>query len=146
VRKGDIEDIKAKSNWINLEDHIFDTLNNLSDKVFIAGATTMVAKYEILDYNVDTLLQGITNDKSPAKLVLEQFAGLPKGEGFNYVKRMLELCKIEPKVDVTALATKFEKELGSLDSRYALIQRLDHHANEGHVCEYINLIDEVKGV
>jgi hypothetical protein len=146
VRKGDLEDIKAKSNWVNLEDHIYNTLSKMDDKVFNACALSTLARYDVLEYNMDTLVQGIKNDKSPAKTVLQQFVGLPKAEGYNYIKRLLELFKIEPKVNVDALAAKFTKELDMLDSRYVLIQRLDHHANEGHVSEYINLIDEVKGV
>jgi hypothetical protein len=31
-------------------------------------------------------------------------------------------------------------------NRYPLINKFDSHANENDVCEYVNLIDTVKGI
>jgi hypothetical protein len=146
VRKGDIDDIKKQKNWINLEDHVIATLEKLDDKVFVAGALSRLAKDAVLSYNSEKMVDGITNDKSPAKVFLKQLVGLPSAEGFPYLAKLLSLLNIKPKVDADALVVKYEKELRDFNNRYSLVRRFDHHANEGHMCEYINLVDEVKGV
>lgn len=146
VRKGDIDTIKKLKNWVNLEDHLESVLNSIGERVFVAGATGRLARHDIMSYNMSKLHVGITNDKSPALAVIQQFNNLPDASGFRFVEKLMEMMKMTPKVDVVALSIKLSNQLDAFDERYPLIKKLDGTASEDHVSEYINLIDEVKGV
>lgn len=146
VRKGDIDAIKKQKNWVNLEDFVYETVKKLDEKFIIAGAVSLLDRHQVFEYNCQALVDGITNDKSPAKLILSQFVGLPKAAGYHAMKQLMQYLNIEPKLDTPTLVQKFNKELGEISARYPLIRRLDSRSNENDVFGYINLVDEVKGV
>jgi len=145
VRKSDIDAIKTKKNWFNLEDHVFSVLSKMGDSVQVASATGMVDKSAVFEYNLEKIVQEL-DDKSPAKLMLSEFVGLPKHEGLHFVRQLMDALKIESKVDAKALAVKFNDVLNDFKVRYPLIRKFGSYANEDDVVEYVKLIDEVKGV
>lgn len=145
VRKGDIDAIKTKKNWFNLEDHVFSVVSKIADSVQVASASGMVDKNAIFEYNLEKIVQDL-DDKSPAKVTLSEFVGLPKHEGLYYVRQLMDALKIESKVDVKALTAKFNQVLSDFKVRYPLISKFGSYAKEDDVVEYVKLIDEVKGV
>ena len=49
-------------------------------------------------------------------------------------------------IDVKAVTAQFKGKLMEFSNRYPLINKFDSHANENDVCEYVNLVDTVKGI
>ena len=49
-------------------------------------------------------------------------------------------------IDVVAKTDEYNDKLAEFSKRYPLIDKFGSYANEDHVCEYINLVDTVKGV
>lgn len=145
VRKGDIDTVKAQKNWVNLEDHIESTLKNLGDSIFIAGALQRLDKVAIMDYNMETIVKNL-DDTSPAKAMLSPFSGLPKHGGYDYVRKLMELLNIKPKVDITQMVGQFNQSLRDFKDRYPLVTKFGSYADEDDVVSYVKLIDEVKGV
>lgn len=146
VRKGDIETIKKQKNWINLEDHVLATIDKMDDKIFIAGALNSIDRDAITLYNSQKIVDGIEDAKSPASQFVNQFVGLPSSDGYPYVIKLLSLFSKSPKVKTETLIEKFTKEFAEFNKRYPLVRRFDSRTKEEHVCEYINLVDKVKGV
>jgi hypothetical protein len=145
VRKGDIEAIKKMSNWINIEDHIITVLNGLNTKIGMALVLERLDKHQIFGYNYQKVVDGV-DAKSPAKIFLDSFVGLPKMAGVHWLNRLMQNMNIENKIDVDAVAAQFKNELMEFSKRYPLIDKFGSYADENDVCEYVNLIDTVKGI
>jgi hypothetical protein len=145
VRKGDIETIKKMPNWINLEEHISTTVNNLNTKIGMATVMERLDKHDIFNYNYQTVIDGV-DVKSPAKAFLDGFVGLPKLKGIHWLQQLMRAMQVENNVDVEDLLVQYKQKLADFSKRYPLLDKLSSYANEGDVCEYINLVDTVKGV
>jgi len=145
VRKGDIEAIKKMSNWINIEDHIITVLNRLNTKIGMALVLERLDTHQIFGYNYQKVVDGV-DAKSPAKIFLDSFVGLPKMAGVHWLNRLMQNMNIENKIDVDSVAAQFKNELMEFSKRYPLIDKFGSYADENDVCEYVNLIDTVKGI
>jgi hypothetical protein len=145
VRKGDIEAIKKMSNWINIEDHITTVLTGLNTKIGMASVLDGLDTHQIFGYNYQKVVDGV-DAKSPAKIFLDSFVGLPKMAGVHWLNRLMQNMNIENKIDVDAVSTQFKNELMEFSKRYPLIDKFGSYADENDVCEYVNLIDTVKGI
>jgi hypothetical protein len=145
VRKGDIDAIKKMSNWINIEDHIITVLNGLNTKIGMALVLERLDTHQIFGYNYQKVVDGV-DAKSPAKIFLDSFVGLPKMAGVHWLNRLMQNMNIENKIDVDAVAAQFKNELMEFSKRYPLIDKFGSYADENDVCEYVNLIDTVKGI
>jgi len=145
VRKGDIESIKKMPNWINLEDHISTTLSALNTKICMASVMEKLDKHDIFNYNYQTVVDGV-DVKSPAKSFLDAFVGLPKLKGITWLQQLMRAMQVENNMNVDDLVLENKQKLADFSKRYPLLDKLSSYANEGDVCEYINLIDTVKGV
>jgi hypothetical protein len=145
VRKGDIEAIKKMSNWINIEDHITTVLTGLNTKIGMASVLEGLDKHLIFGYNYQKVSDGV-DAKSPAKMFLDSFVGLPKMTGVHWLNRLMQNMNIQNNIDVKDVTAQFKGKLMEFSNRYPLINKFDSHANENDVCEYVNLIDTVKGI
>lgn len=145
IRKGDIEIIQKKKNWVKLEDYIVSTLTGMNVKIGMAIVQSRLAKSEIFNYNKEKIVSGLT-DKSPAKTFLDSFVGLPSMNGIHWVSRLMSMFSIPEAIDVDAVLIKNDKALKEFRERYPLLEKLGYSAKEEDVCHYVNLVDSVKGV
>jgi len=99
VRKGDIETIKKMPNWINLEEHVLATLNGLNTKICMASVMERLDKHEIFNYNYQKVVDGV-DAKSPAKVFLDGFVGLPKMAGIHWLQSLMRQMKIDNGMNV----------------------------------------------
>jgi hypothetical protein len=146
VRKGDIEAIKKMPNWKPLDQFVYDTIMALNTKIGMATVMETLDRHSIFDYNSTKLVDGITDASSPAKALLANFTGLPKMAGITWLNTLMRRIGIECNVHVESTVAGLKSKLNDLSNRYPLINKLSGYANEDDVCEYINLIDKVKGV
>ena len=146
VRKGDIEAIKKMPNWKPLEDHIHDTVNQLNTKIGMASVMEKLDRHSIFDYNQSKVVDGITDASSPAKTVLGNFVGLPKMSGITWLTMLMRRVGVVNTVDVEAMVVDLKGKLKEFSNRYPLIDKLGGYATDEDVCEYINMVDKVKGV
>jgi hypothetical protein len=91
------------------------------------------------------VIDGI-DSKSPAASLLSDFAGLPKIAGLHWLKIMVRRLGMEQSIDIKDEIVKYKQKFNDFSGRYPLINKFSSYANEGDVCEYINLVDKVKGV
>jgi hypothetical protein len=145
VRKGDIDAIKKMSNWINIEDHIVAVLNGLNTKIGMASVLDRLDKHQIFGYNYQKVVDGV-DVKSPAKIFLDSFVGLPKLSGIHWLNRLMQYMNIENKIDVDSVTTQYKDKMMEFSKRYPLIDKFGSYTTEDDVCEYVNLIDTVKGI
>ena len=145
VRKGDIDAIKKMSNWINIEDHIVAVLNGLNTKIGMASVLDKLDKHQIFGYNYQKVVDGV-DAKSPAKIFLDSFVGLPKLTGIQWLNRLMQYMNIENKIDVDSVSKQYKDKLMEFSKRYPLVDKFGSYTTEDDVCEYVNLIDTVKGI
>ena len=145
VRKGDIEFIQTKQNWVNIEDHISASLKVVDHKLMMSLALQAIDSFNLLSYNSNIVAQ--VNDKtSPYLALVNQFIGFEK---IRYSENSLKrLCnRYAPGVNFSpeAFVQKFVDEASAVSKRYPLLAYL-RSAPNAEVAEYINLIDTQKGV
>lgn len=143
VRKADLEAVKDKTNWINLDEHVIAKLNQNS-ALDINGLIKEAIGFD--DYfRFPKIQNDITDPDSPYLKLYNQFAGAKTVT--QTVRRGFEVLGViygitSGKVNVTDEIAKYKSEMRKLEQRYSLINELGRYSrNYPAVAEYINAID-----
>jgi hypothetical protein len=131
---------------VKVESFVKGTIEKIADKVVLTEVVAALDRHALFEYNYQKLYDVIVNDKSPAKILLADMAGLPELNGHRSLKNLMQLFGIESKLVASDLITKYKTILKEFSDRYPLVTKFSTSAKEGDVGEYINLIDTVKGV
>ena len=147
VRKADLEDIKGKANWINLDTYIADKLAqpNLVDvKAVIKEAIGFDSFFKF------AYVQNHVNADSPYLKMFNEFVGVTASNA-NVRRAFQTLCtiyKVEAgNVNVNDEVAKYTNEMKELSKRYPLLDDLSrYYRNAEAIAEYINAMDAFKGI
>ena len=147
VRKADIEEIRTRKNWVELNVLIKSVLSKL-DTSNVMGMVKQSVDIKAL-YKYTNVISKV-NQNSPYIKLYNVFKDV-KDE--NPAKRQaLEfLCKkydvtTAAKIDPNALIAKYNAEVETMYIRYPLLRSLSYTVDSQAVAEYINLIDQNKGI
>jgi hypothetical protein len=148
VRKADIEAIKGKANWINLDTYVADKLaqpNIIDVKAVIKEAISFDSYFKFA-YDVN----GHLNADSPYLAMYNEFATV-QASSANARKGFQTLCaiyKVEAgNVNVSDEVAKYKTAMENLSKRYPLLDDLSrYYRNAEAIAEYINAMDAVKGI
>jgi hypothetical protein len=146
VRKADLESVKDKSNWVNLDEFVISKLaqnNALDVKGLIKDAIGFDAYFRFSYVQND-----IKDADSPYLKLFTEFVGA-KTVSQNVRRGFETLCRIYDvtagKVNVTDEIAKYNSEMKKLEQRYPLLNELGRYFRDnGAVAEYINAIDLLK--
>ena len=146
VRKADLESVKDKSNWVNLDEFVVNKLaqnNALDVKGLIKDAIGFDAYFRFTYVQND-----IKDADSPYLKLFNEFVGA-KTVSQNVRRGFEALCRIYDvtagKVNVTDEIAKYNSEMKKLEQRYPLLNELGRYFRDnGAVAEYINAIDLLK--
>jgi hypothetical protein len=148
VRKSDIEWVKTQKNWVNLDEHVKDKLSKLGQADVLGLVKQVIDWKELFQYNAT---KHVTNPNSPYMVLFNTFKDVKDQDPSS--KTNLEwLCKVysvqtQSNVDPSQLIDKYKKEVENIYRRYPLLKRISKYDTEAlEVAEYINLVDEKKGV
>ena len=147
VRKGDMKTITDMPNWVNLETYLEKTLDGLKPKIDLANVLQSLDATAIFDYNMSNVSESITNEKSPAKIFLNEFSGLPnigKAQHLNTLMRIFGFKSDATKHD--SMVKAYDAKIVEFNNRYPLVDHFKKGSNPCVVGDYINLVDQVKGV
>jgi len=148
VRKTDMEWVKTQKNWVNLDEHLKDKLSKLGQADVLGLVKQAIDWKELFQYNA---VKHVVNANSPYVKLFNTFKDV-KVEDSNRKTQLEWLCRkysvqTQTNADPSALIDKYTKEVESIYVRYPLLKRLSKYGTEGiEVAEYINLVDEKKGV
>ncbi len=147
VRKTDIEAIKARKNWINLEEHITAQLNGKDNtKLLMSVVKAQVDCRDFFNLPSQTVSL-IADTASPYVQLINEFKGVDKFKGSVYNLNSL-FAKFAPNANLSpdALTNKYNQLFREVARRYPLIGALSTYRVEASdIAEYINLIDQSKG-
>lgn len=141
VRKGDMEDIKSRTNWVNLEDHIAASLQIPDQKLIKGIIVNNLTDRSNMKYN-SSIVSRITDQNSPYVALVSEFKGVEKVKFNDFAFRTLyrhyaASMNFNPETEVAKYEAKFE----TLSQRYPLLQHI-YGASESEIAAYINLIDK----
>jgi hypothetical protein len=144
VRKGDIEFIKTQKNWIELDTLIVEQLGKLDNKNLMGVVKQALDINEIIKYNSSDV-----NAKSPLALLSNTFKDVEAVDN-NVTLATQWLCKmydVKTSSSPQALIDKYTEEVNDIKNRYPLLRGLSFYQTDHKaVAEYINLVDQAKGV
>lgn len=147
VRKADIEKIKGKTNWVDLDTYVADKLaqpNLIDVKAVIKEAIGFDSFFKF------TYVQNHVNAGSPYLALFNEFVGVTASNA-NVRRAFQTLCtiyKVEAgNVNVTDEVAKYKKVMEDLQQRYPLLDDLSrYYRNAEAIAEYINAMDAYKGI
>ena len=145
VRKAHIEAVKAKKNWVNIEDHIVKTLNSLPQNYFDKFAVSLVDKSHYFQYNLN--VAKLVNDGDYLNFIKKfkgsEHARFNSSEVSRLYATYLNYDKFT--TDFNVITGKIVAEIKVIDKKYPLLKHLGSHIPE-LAADYVNLIDTQKGI
>jgi hypothetical protein len=148
VRKSDMEWVKQQSNWVNLDIFVKAELSKLGTKSVMELVKQSIDFNSFYTYNKVIKL---VDPKSPYVTMYNEFAKVKDVDndnryGLEYLCRAYEV-NTQTNVDPTAEITKYKEQLIEVKKRYPLLGAVTKwSASDEAVAEYINAIDQVKGI
>lgn len=147
VRKGDIEEVKKRKNWKNFEDHVAAKLNGKDVSKLLMG----LVKANLDNKDIFDFPKGVVDQidaASPYVQMLLEFKGVDKFTGNQYNMKNL-FRKFAPSANLSpdALTVKYQQQLNEVIRRYPLLSKLSTYRVEASdIAEYVNLVDQKKGI
>ena len=144
VRKGDIEFIKTQKNWINIDTHISDILNKMDNKNIMGMVKQSIDIDNFIKYNITDKV----NVNSPFKKLVDTFKDVVAVDVHkqNYLRELCKVYDVKTGISPQAVLDKYTTEANIVRERYPLLQSIGYSVSSNAVAEYINLIDQSKGV
>ena len=148
VRKTDIEWVKTQKNWVNLDEHVKGKLAKLAQSDVMGLVKQSIDWKELFQYNAH---KHVKNKNSPYVVLFDTFKDVKESD--QAMRQSLEwLCRqykvaTSTNVDPATLIDKYNTEVEAIKKRYPLIKGLSKYSTESaDLAEYINLVDESKGI
>jgi hypothetical protein len=146
VRKSDIEWVRSQKNWVLAESYIADVLSTMTPEALASLAVYELDNSRVFGYNT-AIASLISNPQSPYLRMVQKLKGIAKNSSFNRSDLEYLLRAYAPGVDYNAVAEQLKAETVAVRNRYSLLSSIrDYDINEIAVAEYINLIDNTKGI
>ena len=148
VRKTDLETVKGKSNWVNLDEYVSGKLAQ-KGALDLKGIIKEAIGFD--DYFKFPYVQNeVKNVNSPYLKLFSEFVGV-KAVDKNARRGFQTLCMIYKvnagNVNVTDEIAKYNKEMQAVKSRYPLINELNRYFRDYQsIADYVNGIDMLKGI
>ena len=141
VRKADLDAVKAKKNWVNLEDMIVAQLAKIGDQFWMGILHQELDTYAFLRYN--SIIKGRVQAKDSLFIkVYNHFEGVSRiTSQVHYLNQLLKTYMPGVVNPLDAMKKKFVDECGAVYKKYPLLKHLSSGSNIEAIAEYINLID-----
>lgn len=154
VRKADIEAIQSKKNWVNLEDHIVETLKKFSSDIIDTVLSKSLDDFEFAKYNSNNttnatkFLNAIVDPLSLYKTFVNKVAGFKRLNIYDIEPLKMLITAYCP--DITDRYTEGMHELinerNACYNHYPLLKMLEHSIGRTSfdvvkMADYINMID-----
>jgi len=143
VRKTDIEFIKTQKNWVELDKFIIEKLAKMDKENVMGLVKQSLDINDFVKYN-----SALINSNSPFVKLVNQFKDIKSID--NHVRSATQwLCKeydVPTSTSPQILIDKYTQEVMEVKNRYPLLKSLGYSVDKNAVAEYVNLIDQSKGI
>lgn len=148
VRKRDMKYVQEQPNWVNLEEHIADLLKQKDLSKLVAGIVySRLNERDVLTFPNKRIVPHIDPNSPYAKLI-DMFKSVENIDKKAYnVINLLNSFSTGKKYDFNTLEAPYQAALTEVNNRYPLLTKLySYLVKDTDIIEYINLIDEKKGI
>lgn len=148
VRKADIDWVKTQKNWVNLDEFVTAELAKLGQSDVMGLVKQSIDWTSLYQYNAT---KHIANVSSPYMVLFNTFKDVAetdqsKRHSLEWLCRQYKVA-VSNNIDPSAMIDKYTSEVAAVYGRYPLLRSISRYAaDENAVAEYINLIDQTKGV
>lgn len=142
VRKVDLEEVKSRANWVNLEKHITSTLAT-PDNNLIMNMVQRELGRDVFTVHSRDILVSPTSDFAKFN---EKFKGLSRIEHSEHALRMIyQSYGKAVNFDPDAVIKAMRQEYNDLAKRYPMLGLITGSAPAADVADYIKMVDSFKG-
>ena len=149
VRKVDIEEVKAQPNWVNVEDFIEQSLGVPDNNVILNMAESDINMFAFMGarYGDYKFKHSGVADGSPFKEFVKKYDGYKRVSFSEHALRQLYTAYGKKlNFDLSAAVKSIISDFAGVKERYPLLDSIGNGADATAVVEYVNLIDNVKGI
>lgn len=143
VNKKDLDQVKQKKNWVHLDELIIqklDAQNSTSAKGLAKSSIDFESHFN------DTIV-ALVNSNSPYAKLYNEFKDVKTYNNDYNIKTLMMWYGIQDGKETLELERKaWESKIEEVSNRYPLLKEVNYRANAKAVSEYINIIDQVKGI
>lgn len=140
VRKADMNEVKSRKNWINIQEHLINTLPKTTIKNILGSYAYAMAKYKNVFSNRNLIISHITNTNSKYKMFVDEYYQ-NVSTNFNTTSYSTLMERYAPEIAKQKLLTECELKYRELNKEYPLLWCVDSSSASAHLAHYINLID-----
>lgn len=146
VRKGDIESIKKRKNWINLETHIESAIKTATGKFTLGMVKARLSSGNIFRYDKEII--ALIDANSPFAKIYNTFKDVEENSsGVHNVQRLFKRFAATAPTSPDTLIKQYQDELDAVSDRYTMLKYVSHYSPKpSELAAYINLVDATKGI
>lgn len=145
VRKSDLDEVKTRSNWVNLETFISSQLKSVNDEFMLSLVLGELDQMRYLSYN-DNIVKKVKEQNSPYVELVTKFKDVERTRVMkHYLDQLSNRYTPGIQISTNNLKDKCIKECNKVLNRYPLLKYISH-AEANEIAVYINMIDSNKGI
>ncbi len=143
VRKTDIEWVKLQKNWVELDTFIVEKLAKMDTQNVMGLVKQSLDVNDFIKYNSDKI-----DANSPFAKLVNTFKDVKAIDSSvqNATQWLCARYDVKSSTSPQALIDKYTKDVNDVFMRYPLLKSLTYGTSKEAVAEYVNLIDQVKGI
>jgi hypothetical protein len=144
VRKSDIPLIRTQKNWIELTGHIRQKLSSTTASNVMSLVKQAIDFKSAFKYSSDKI-----NQDSPYYKLYAEFKDIEVDDAHerSYLEKLLHLYGIKVNnVDPSSLINLYKQKVAAVMNRYPMLRHIGYHAEKSDVADYINMVDQLKGI
>jgi hypothetical protein len=152
VRKTDLPEVKKLANWVNIEDHITANIKVPDQNVVLTSALHEynMKHFPFMGNAYSTTLKvdhsGVKQG-SPFKEYVKKYDSFKRAQFSEHaMKELYSAYGKSINFDMTAAVKAVVKEHNDVRDRYPLLASLNADAKASAIAEYVNLVDNLKGI
>lgn len=150
VRKVDLEEVKLQPNWVNVETFIESSLGIPDDNIIMNMARSEINLFDFIGGRYSEPMKFNHSDVqegSPFKNFIKKFDGY-KRVNFSEtaLRHLYSAYGKKVNFDPSAAVKNIVSEFTDVSERYPLLDSIGNSAKATAIVEYVNLIDNVKGI
>jgi len=146
VRKGDIESIKKRKNWINLETHIESAIKTATGNFTMGMVKARLSAGNIFRYDKEVI--ALIDANSPFAKIYNTFKDVEENHtGVHNVQRLFKRFAAAAPTSPDTLIKQYQDELDAVNDRYTMLRYVSHYSPKpSELAAYINMVDATKGI
>lgn len=143
VNKKDLEQVKNKKNWVHLDELVIQKLgtqNSTSAKSLAKSSIDFESHFN------DTIISLVNSNSPYAKLFAEFKDVKAYNDNYNIKSLMMWYGISDGKAALEQERKAWVEKIQEVSNRYPLLKHLGYRLEAKQVAEYINMVDQVKGI